>query len=168
MLFISSTQLLIRHLWQLMTVVLLHWCLIRDALLAIAKWYSTHLIIKRFRVRIPTAQLTLGEWKWKKVTISSLPTEIAKWKNTRLIIPRSRVRAMSLLQAPEAVLLVECDPSMNELWCDMDRSMHRSLWAYVTHSSFIEGSHMTKNTASGGRGWQKVIISSWPAAVTQF
>ncbi len=32
---------------------------------------------------------------------------------------------------------------------DLDRSMHRSLWVYVAHSSFIEGSHMTKNTASG-------------------
>jgi hypothetical protein len=31
---------------------------------------------------------------------------------------------------------------------DLDRSMHRSLWVYVAHSSLIEGSHMTKNTAS--------------------
>jgi hypothetical protein len=27
--------------------------------------------------------------------------------------------------------------------------MHKSLWALVAHSSFTEGSHMTKNTASG-------------------
>jgi len=27
---------------------------------------------------------------------------------------------------------------------DLDRSMHRSLWVYVAHSSFIEGSHTTK------------------------
>ncbi len=27
--------------------------------------------------------------------------------------------------------------------------MHGSLWVYVAHSSFIEGSYMTKNTASG-------------------
>ncbi len=32
---------------------------------------------------------------------------------------------------------------------DRDRSMHRALWVLVAHSSFIEGSHMTKNTASG-------------------
>ena len=32
---------------------------------------------------------------------------------------------------------------------DLDRLMHRSLWAEVAHSSFTEGSHMTKNTASG-------------------
>ncbi len=32
---------------------------------------------------------------------------------------------------------------------DLDRSMHRSLWVMVAHSSFIEGSCMTKNTASG-------------------
>jgi hypothetical protein len=27
--------------------------------------------------------------------------------------------------------------------------MNRSIWVYVGHNSFIEGSHMTKNTASG-------------------
>jgi hypothetical protein len=32
---------------------------------------------------------------------------------------------------------------------NLDRSMHRSLWVLVAHSLFIEGSHMTKNTASG-------------------
>ncbi len=32
---------------------------------------------------------------------------------------------------------------------NLDRSMHRSLWVEVAHSSFLEGSHMTKNTASG-------------------
>ncbi len=31
---------------------------------------------------------------------------------------------------------------------DLDRYMHISLWVQVTHSSFIEGSHTTKNTAS--------------------
>ncbi len=36
---------------------------------------------------------------------------------------------------------------------DLDRSMHISLWISVTPSSFIEGSHMTKNTASGQPGW---------------
>jgi hypothetical protein len=29
-----------------------------------------------------------------------------------------------------------------------NRSMNKSLWASVAHSSFMEGSHMTKNTAS--------------------
>jgi hypothetical protein len=28
---------------------------------------------------------------------------------------------------------------------NLDRSMHRSLWVLVAHSSFIEGSHTTKN-----------------------
>ncbi len=32
---------------------------------------------------------------------------------------------------------------------NLDRSMHRSLWVKVTHSSFIEGSHMAKNMAFG-------------------
>jgi hypothetical protein len=31
---------------------------------------------------------------------------------------------------------------------DLYRSMHRSLWVYVALSTFIEGSHMTKNTSS--------------------
>jgi hypothetical protein len=31
---------------------------------------------------------------------------------------------------------------------DLDRSMHRSLWVLFSHSSFIEGLHTTKNTAS--------------------
>jgi hypothetical protein len=35
--------------------------------------------------------------------------------------------------------------------------MHISLWVYVTHSSFIEGSHMTKNTASGRRNYEKHV-----------
>jgi hypothetical protein len=33
---------------------------------------------------------------------------------------------------------------------NLNRSMHRSLWVSVAHSSFIEGSHTTKNIASGG------------------
>jgi hypothetical protein len=32
---------------------------------------------------------------------------------------------------------------------DLDRFMHRSLWVWVTHSSFIEGSHTAEKTASG-------------------
>ncbi len=35
---------------------------------------------------------------------------------------------------------------------DLDSSMHRSLWVSVAHSSFIEGSHTTKTTASGKVG----------------
>jgi hypothetical protein len=31
---------------------------------------------------------------------------------------------------------------------DLDRFMNISLWVQVAHSSFIEGSHTTKNTAS--------------------
>ncbi len=47
----------------------------------------------------------------------------------------------------EGVFLVLFDPSVNEL-NDLDRSMHRSLWVWVAHNSFIEGSLMTKNAAS--------------------
>ncbi len=31
---------------------------------------------------------------------------------------------------------------------NLDRSMHRSVWVLVAHSSIMEGSHMTKNTAT--------------------
>jgi hypothetical protein len=41
-------------------------------------------------------------------------------------------------------------PSYEQNVSDLDRSMHISLWVKVAHSSFIEGSHTTKNTASEG------------------
>ena len=40
MLLIFSTPVLIRHLWQLKTVVFLHWCLICAALLNLAIWVA--------------------------------------------------------------------------------------------------------------------------------
>ncbi len=46
---------------------------------------------------------------------------------------------------PEAVFLVVCDPSMNKLWAS---STHRDLCIDLSRS-LTEGSHMTKNTASG-------------------
>ncbi len=39
---------------------------------------------------------------------------------------------------------------------DLDRSMHRTLWVLVAHSLFIEGLHMTKNTASEARSQWKL------------
>jgi hypothetical protein len=39
---------------------------------------------------------------------------------------------------------------------DLDRSMHMSLWVWVAHSSFIEGSHTTKNTANVKRFYETV------------
>jgi hypothetical protein len=39
-------------------------------------------------------------------------------------------------------------PSYERAVSNLDRSMHISLWVYAAHSLFIEGSHMTKNTAS--------------------
>ncbi len=39
-------------------------------------------------------------------------------------------------------------PSYEQAVSDLDRPMHILLWVQVAHSSFIEGSHMTKNTAS--------------------
>ncbi len=37
-------------------------------------------------------------------------------------------------------------PFYEQAVSDLDRSTHRSLWVQVAHNSFIEGSHMTKNT----------------------
>jgi hypothetical protein len=55
MLFIFSTPVLNRHLWQLKTVVFLHWCLIRAVVLcklwtkqlpvAVLKYYDHHMKI---------------------------------------------------------------------------------------------------------------------------
>ncbi len=39
--------MLIRHLWQLKTVVLLHWCLIRAVLLMTLATVMTHFIVQR-------------------------------------------------------------------------------------------------------------------------
>jgi hypothetical protein len=39
-------------------------------------------------------------------------------------------------------------PFYEQAVSNLDRSMHRSLWVQGTHRSFIEGSHMTKNTPS--------------------
>ncbi len=52
------------------------------------------------------------------------------------------------IEAPGAVFLIMCDSYMNKL-----RATLTGLCIYlngfrVAHSSFIEGSHMTKNTAS--------------------
>jgi hypothetical protein len=46
-------------------------------------------------------------------------------------------------------IFIHVRPSYEWAVSDQDRSMHISLWALVAHSSFIEGSHMAKNTASG-------------------
>ncbi len=51
MLFIFSTPVLIRHLWQLKTVDFLHWCLIRALPLKyleffVEKFVSGHLMVK--------------------------------------------------------------------------------------------------------------------------
>jgi hypothetical protein len=40
-------------------------------------------------------------------------------------------------------------PFYGRVVSNLDRSVHRSLWVLVAHSSFIEGSLTTKNTASG-------------------
>ncbi len=40
-------------------------------------------------------------------------------------------------------------PFYEQAVSDLDKYMHRSLWVSVAHSSFIEGSLTTKNTASG-------------------
>ncbi len=40
-------------------------------------------------------------------------------------------------------------PFYEQAVSDLDRSMHRSLWIWVAHTSFIGGLHTTKNTASG-------------------
>jgi hypothetical protein len=56
---------------------------------------------------------------------------------------------------------------------DLGRYMHRSPWVMIPHSSFIEGSHTTKNTASACSAaslWHnhkagKISLAPWPVLV---
>ncbi len=57
-----------------------------------------------------------------------------------------------IVQAPGGNIFCCVRPIYERVVSDLDRSMHRSLWALVAHSSFIEGSQMTKNTASVAAG----------------
>jgi hypothetical protein len=47
---------------------------------------------------------------------------------------------------PRGLIFSCLQPFYERAVSDLDRPMHRSLWVYVAHSSFIEDSHMTKNT----------------------
>ncbi len=58
-------------------------------------------------------------------------------------------RAVSDLDVSRGRIFSCVRPFYERAVSDLDRSMHRSLWVQVAHSSFIEGSLTTKNTASG-------------------
>ena len=85
MLFIFSTPVLIRHLWQLKTVVFLHWCLICDVLL-----FSGQQPWPSFQRGFESC-LTAGSWTcWpprpnsvalKPMTKKCMDEWIHRWKN---------------------------------------------------------------------------------------
>jgi hypothetical protein len=62
--------------------------------------------------------------------------------------------SLSLLKGREKGRGIRCcifnriQPSYDRAVSDLDRSMNISLWVWVAHSSFTEGSYMTKHTAS--------------------
>ena len=63
--------------------------------------------------------------------------------------PNNRMPTVGIncLKVTRGQILSHVCPFYEQAVSDLDRPMHRSLWVQVTHSSFIEGSHMTKNTA---------------------
>jgi hypothetical protein len=76
MLFIFSTPVLIRHLWQLMTVVFMHWCLICAVLLG----YFWKLIV--FFWKDEVAQITGTFWATfyrNKFLTFSLKLAVSMW-----------------------------------------------------------------------------------------
>ncbi len=56
-----------------------------------------------------------------------------------------------------------CERAVNNL----DRSMHRSLWVQVAHSSFIVGSHRAKNMASSHNHLQLILIFDRRAQIVE-
>jgi hypothetical protein len=52
-------------------------------------------------------------------------------------------------QAPEAVFFSRVRPFYEQAVSNLEWSMRTSLWVYVAHSSYIEGTLMTKNTTFG-------------------
>ncbi len=56
---------------------------------------------------------------------------------------------LSMLMVTWGCIFSHVRPFYERALSNLDRSMHRSLRVLVVHSSFIEWSHTTKNTASG-------------------
>jgi hypothetical protein len=67
--------------------------------------------------------------------------------DTNRTIPRQSSTRKSMLGTRDCIFS-HLRPSYEQAVSDQDRSMHISPWVQVAHSSFIEGSHTTKNTAS--------------------
>jgi hypothetical protein len=62
---------------------------------------------------------------------------------------------------PQKCRIFSCErPFYERAVSNLERSMHISLWVYVAHSSFIEGSFIIKNMASGQR--QRLHLSWLP------
>jgi hypothetical protein len=76
-------------------------------------------------------------------------TAVWLWTPNLEIKPNCSAKEKCQWKKPEAVIFCSVRSFYDQAMSNLDRSMHRSLWIWVTHSSFIEGSHMTKNTASG-------------------
>ncbi len=63
--------------------------------------------------------------------------------------------------SPRARIFSCVQPFYERAVSDLDRSMRRYLWVYVTHSLFIEGSRATKNTTTGASGSWIWTLKPW-------
>ncbi len=77
----------------------------------------------------------------------------SQWKNKPVFIPlQPRLVCQEFTQdgtPSRGRIFSRVRPFYELVVSNLDMSMHRSLWVQVAHSSFIDGSHMTKNTDSG-------------------
>jgi hypothetical protein len=96
--FIFSAAVLIRHLWQLKTVVFLHWCLIRATLLYVDKsefvktFFSYFCVLEKYffsvKVGLPNSRLLTtsknmfaSNLKLVKVALRRLKMHLQVYKN---------------------------------------------------------------------------------------
>jgi hypothetical protein len=79
------------------------------------------------------------------VLMSTLPGESSKSNLSPVIGATTLVIITSVTRGRD---FSHVRPFYEQAVSNLDRSMHKSLWVLDAHSSFIEGSHMTKNMAS--------------------
>ncbi len=104
-----------------------------------AQWYKTILTPQGWGFK--SSSLTQATWGRKKA------------KHFSKTAPK-----FDQIQRSRGCIFSHVRPFYERAVSNLDRSMHRSLRVLITHSSFIEGSHTTKNTARvwtwpGIRGW---------------
>ncbi len=98
--------------------------------------------MKKSRLFLITHQNLFTRWSWVFIMSSS---------NAIITRKKTLARRLAEKKIPQLIwgsIFSHVRPSYEWAVSDKDRSMHISLWVQVAHSSFIEGSHTTKNAAS--------------------